>query len=154
MNLRRNIFIIITLAWVCLIFSFSLQPAEASSQMSAGVSRWILENVFPRLLARLESASQAQMDILHTLLRKCGHFSEFFMLGIWSMLTIWETKIKQKVRIGILFCMIVAAMDETIQLFINGRSGQISDVLLDSAGAATGIFFLYICRKLIHNDSI
>lgn len=30
-------------------------------------------------------------------------------------------------------------VDETIQLFVEGRSGQISDVWLDMAGIVTGI---------------
>ena len=35
--------------------------------------------------------------------------------------------------------MLVALVDETIQLSVGGRSGQISDVVLDSLGAMTGI---------------
>ncbi len=45
--------------------------------------------------------------------------------------------------------MLVAAMDETIQLFVSGRSGQITDVLLDSVGALVGIAIVLIIRKLI-----
>ena len=32
----------------------------------------------------------------------------------------------------------VASVDETIQLSVPGRTGQLSDVLLDTAGAVTG----------------
>lgn len=39
--------------------------------------------------------------------------------------------------------------DETIQLFVEGRSGQISDVWLDLAGALTGTMLYLTLRKLI-----
>ena len=35
-----------------------------------------------------------------------------------------------------------AATDEFHQLFVPGRSGQISDVILDSAGAALGVLLM------------
>ena len=37
---------------------------------------------------------------------------------------------------------VYAATDEFHQLFIPGRSGQVSDVLLDSAGALAGVLIL------------
>ena len=39
--------------------------------------------------------------------------------------------------------------DEVHQLFVPGRSGQISDVILDSAGALAGVLVLSVVRKLI-----
>ena len=35
-----------------------------------------------------------------------------------------------------------AATDEFHQLFVPGRSGQVSDVILDSAGAAIGVLIM------------
>ena len=35
--------------------------------------------------------------------------------------------------------LFVAFVDETIQLFVEGRSGQVSDIWIDIAGAALGI---------------
>ena len=61
--------------------------------------------------------------------------------GIWLILT------------GSIFCFGFAAFDEMHQLFVNGRSGQIKDVILDSSGALTGIISVrilgYIFRKCI-----
>lgn len=42
----------------------------------------------------------------------------------------------------------IASMDEMIQLFVDGRSGQISDVALDSIGALTGILLILGLRFL------
>ncbi|MFR8452443.1 MAG: VanZ family protein [Oscillospiraceae bacterium] len=44
-----------------------------------------------------------------------------------------------------------ALCDETIQLFVPGRSGQIADVWLDTAGYLTGalltLLIFRLCRK-------
>ena len=42
-----------------------------------------------------------------------------------------------------------AATDEVHQLFVPGRSGQVSDVLLDSAGAIAGLALLGGIRFLV-----
>nr|MCR4673483.1 VanZ family protein [Lachnospiraceae bacterium] len=58
-------------------------------------------------------------------------------------------KHKSTVRILIpwLLCAIYAASDELHQTFVQGRSGQVSDVCLDSIGALVGVviglFILY-----------
>ena len=43
---------------------------------------------------------------------------------------------------------IVSLLDETIQLFTEGRSGQISDVWLDMAGALTGTVLYLAARRI------
>ena len=45
----------------------------------------------------------------------------------------------------------IAAMDETLQLFVDGRSGQFSDVLIDSMGALMGIVLLVGLKKFCDN---
>ena len=136
---NRIISVIITLLWAGVIFSFSLQPAETSSEISMGVGRWILEHLLPGLMQRFDSMPQVQLDFWHTLLRKAGHFSEFFVLGVLSMFAARQMRFERKKIIAFMFCVLVAAMDETIQLFVSGRSGQVSDVMLDSVGALVGI---------------
>lgn len=146
---NRIISVIITLLWVGVIFSFSLQPAETSSEISAGVGRWILEHLLPGLMQRFDSMPQAQLDFWHTLLRKAGHFSEFFLLGVLSLFTARQMKFRRREMIGFLFCVFVASMDETIQLFVSGRSGQVSDVMLDSVGALVGIMSALLVKHFV-----
>ena len=44
-----------------------------------------------------------------------------------------------------------AASDEIHQLFVPGRSGQLRDVLLDSAGVAAGILLAWAVGLLYQN---
>ena len=139
---------IITLLWVAVIFSFSLQPATTSSEVSRGVGEWLVETFAPFLSERLEAMPVEQLEFLHTLLRKAGHFSEFFVLGVLAILSALQTKVRYRLLSALSFCALVAAVDETIQLFVSGRSGQVTDVVLDSVGALCGIVVFVCVRKI------
>jgi len=139
---KRTIYAGITLIWVGIIFSFSLQPADASSELSSGLGKWLLETFLPWI-------SGEMYDFFHFILRKAAHFTEYMILGVLSMLTMLQTDLKRKKMPGFLFGVIVAAIDETMQLFVEGRSGQATDVVLDSAGVLTGIFIIYLWKTIL-----
>ena len=145
---KRTIYLLLTLLWVAVIFSFSLQPATTSSEVSRGVGEWLVETFVPFLSERLEAMPVEQLEFLHTLLRKAGHFSEFFVLGVLAMLSVLQTKVRYRLLSALSFCALVAAVDETIQLFVSGRSGQVTDVVLDSVGALCGIVVFVRVRKI------
>ena len=129
-------------------FFLSLQPATTSSEVSRGVGEWLVETFAPFLSERLEAMPVEQLEFLHTLLRKAGHFSEFFVLGVLAMLSVLQTKLRYRRLSALFFCVLVAAVDETIQLFVSGRSGQVTDVVLDSVGALCGIVVFVCVRKI------
>ena len=144
-----KIYITLTIVWTIIIFSFSLQPADTSSQVSSGFGRWLIEVFAPNFIDEFESMSEEQLAYIHFLLRKCAHFTEYFILGALVLLSQRHTEIRRKVFNGLVICMLVASVDETIQLFVSGRSGQISDVLLDTAGAAVGSLVVRRISRLL-----
>ncbi len=145
MKTKRIVFTIITLLWVAVIFSFSLQPAEVSSDISSSFGRKLLELFLPGLFERLELMPQEQLELWHLILRKCAHFAEYLILGVLSSVTLLQMKLRYRGIAGIGFCIAVAAIDETIQLFVDGRAGRPVDVLLDGAGASVGIVLIILC---------
>lgn len=142
-----KIYITLTIVWTIIIFSFSLQPADTSSQVSSGFGRWLIEVFAPNFIDEFESMSEEQLAYIHFLLRKCAHFTEYFILGALVLLSQCHAGIRRKIFTGLVICMLVASVDETIQLFVSGRSGQISDVLLDTAGAAVGSLVVRRIRR-------
>ena len=58
-------------------------------------------------------------------------------------------KIRRELLIPWGIAALYAATDEFHQLFVPGRSGQISDVILDSAGALAGLLILALVRKIM-----
>lgn len=134
---------IMTLLWVVVIFSFSLQPGEMSGDMSDSILQKILG-----LFVQIGKVSIEQMELLHTVLRKCAHFTEFMILGVFSGLTMMQTKCKRCLLIALCFCLVIAIMDETLQLFVDGRAGRVFDVMIDTAGSAVVLTFFHF---LIYN---
>lgn len=84
-------------------------------------------------------------DCWHTLVRKLAHMTEFALLG-----TFWTAALplsgaggcsteKDRACRVLLTCVLIALVDETIQLFVPGRSSQVTDVWIDALGAAIGL---------------
>ncbi len=51
--------------------------------------------------------------------------------------------------LAILAAALYAASDETHQLFVAGRSGRVTDVMIDSAGAILGVLIFAGVEKCI-----
>lgn len=81
--------------------------------------------------------------------RKTAHFTEYAILGFLltgaaSLSIGWKSFLYPGIT-GVLY----AASDEFHQLFVPGRSGQISDVLLDSAGVCFGVLLGMLFWRLL-----
>lgn len=139
MKNKRVIFLILTFIWSAVIFSFSLQPGEVSGDLSGSVLEKLLGFFMPGVLENPE-----QLELFHIILRKCAHFTEFMILGVLCSIALNCMKVGYKGVVGLGYCLFIASLDETLQLFVNGRAGRVQDVLIDSAGALTGILIVVI----------
>ena len=137
-------FTLLSIVWILVIFSFSLQNGEESGALSGGIVAWIVGLFFPEDFTHIE--------LVHFLVRKAAHFTEYFILGVLLSLTVREAKWKKVLLAPWVLGTLVASCDETIQLFSDGRAGQVTDVMLDSSGVFTGCMILtlvvaYLDRK-------
>ena len=132
---------------MCLIFMFSSQDADESSQLSYQVGVKVL-TIANDTLDRGWTTKQIQhlSSIGQHYIRKTAHFTEYFLLavsvafplyvygvrGVWLMLSA-----------GI-FCVGFAFLDEYHQSFVAGRTPQKLDVFIDSCGIFVGIIITRI----------
>ena len=151
---RIRIWLIITFSWTCIIWSFSLQPANVSAEISGGFGSWIVETILPGILEGIEEISVQDRELWHTILRKCAHFAEYCVLGILWSITLMLMNCLYKVRTAVGICLLTALVDETIQRFIPGRAGRLLDVLLDSTGAACGILIIWLIYCLCKHGKL
>ena len=83
-------------------------------------------------------------------IRKAAHMTEYAILGWLAFAFSGTFEKRQKVHyiaaLGFAFCY--ASTDEFHQLFIPGRSGQFTDVCIDTAGAVIGLLLLAILLKI------
>ena len=94
--------------------------------------------------------SAESIEAWHHVVRKGAHFAEYAVLGMTVVYAFGERlkKAKKIIPVALGICAFYAATDEFHQYFVANRVGSVSDVLLDSAGALTGIvIFLLITRR-------
>lgn len=82
-------------------------------------------------------------------IRKGAHFLVFFLLGFsfYSAISRKKGASYKKIFYSFLFVVVCAIFDEIHQYFNGGRTALVEDVILDSVGGLTGIFFAYISNK-------
>ncbi len=133
---------VLLLALYMLIFGFSAQDGEQSGSLSRMISE--------KCAALFQSLSGAHWteDFLRNLaeyfehpIRKLAHFTEYACMGIllyvlWSQ---WIDRGRKLYPLIVLWVFCSAALDEIHQLFVPGRWGSFTDVLLDTCGGAFGM---------------
>ena len=139
--LYRTVTTALTVAMMFLIFSFSTEPAEKSDRTSWFVSRKIIRVLYPDIRKKTGEERIAIYNTVQHTVRKAAHFTEYMILGLLIRLCLesWFGTRRWSIPGAWLIGTLYAGTDELHQLLIDGRSGQWSDVLLDSAGVLTGV---------------
>jgi VanZ family protein len=131
--------------WSMFIFFNSLMPASVSASQS-GVIRDLIYPVFTNM------GIKVNLNSLEFFIRKLAHFSIFFIFSVlWFSYFSLLMPRKKTIQLVLVLGFIQAVTDETIQRFVDGRSGELRDVLIDYLGVLSGIvFFLGVSRLLSH----
>lgn len=146
---KNRIFFIImtvlTVLFISFIFIHSSKNADISTDESLATMGF-----FQSIL----NALGIPVSLTDYIIRKTAHFGEFGLLGVLVSLTFYsyDKQIKNLFKriLSVFFiCLTTAITDETIQLFVPGRSGQVTDILLDFSGSFTGVIGIYIILYLI-----
>ncbi len=127
------------------IWGNSMVPAAQSSEFS---------NAIRDLLTGFADIGLAEESGTR-LLRKAAHFLEFMLLGInlfWLFLLL-EQKWCHRFCMPLLFGSLSAVMDETIQIFVDGRSASIADVWIDIGGLTAGMMLLFLGYSIYDHAS-
>lgn len=132
--------LILTLLWMIIIFLFSSQPADESTQMSGFVKTIVLKALHTMLNGNVpDMFLQNNFDYI---IRKLGHATEYLILGILTAASARRIVSGKAIVIALGICILYAASDEFHQIFVSGRGPMVSDVLLDSFSAAFGILLI------------
>ncbi|MBR3473862.1 MAG: VanZ family protein [Oscillospiraceae bacterium] len=146
--------LLFVLAVMTMIFCFSSQKAEASNRTSGGIVSLMLSILFPGFESMEPERQRLIADWTARIIRKTAHFTEYALLGTSLYLHVLAWMARREIRrprlLSLLIGALYAASDELHQTFVSGRSGEVLDVLLDSAGVLFGIFLLWWILHLIH----
>ena len=141
----RVIFTLALIGCIVFIFSNSLQIADVSEGASGRVLG-ILQGIL-RHLGLPGAADRLTMHIV----RKLAHFCEYLLEGFLLMLClrVYTRHFFKHVSWPVLGGLLTALTDETIQLFVPGRSGQVTDIWIDFSGVMTGLLVGLILLGLV-----
>lgn len=147
--MKRNIFTLMVLLWMGIIFWFSAQPADQSERMSLSVGHvagLLFVDGYEDWPQERQEAFEEEID--HRV-RKAAHFTEYAILGL-LLTAMYRAYGHEGERLFLLAAgtgSLYAATDEFHQLFVQGRSCQITDWMIDTCGVAAGGAVMYlICR--------
>ena len=128
---------------VCLIWGNSLVPGDDSGSLSMAIME--------ALQGLLAGMGLPYEWVTNFLVRKTAHFTEYLALGLIGM----QAFKPHHAPVRLLPCLLTAlalvavpCCDETIQLFVQDRSGQATDVLIDCCGAAAGAALTVLISRL------
>lgn len=131
-----------------MMIGFSGMGGEASSGLSLKVTEGIVEVIeVVDIFDFISISKETQTEMLHPIVRKVAHVTEYFILCILFILPLGYTFPglgRKRILVAILLCFIFACSDEWHQTFSGGREGKVTDVLIDLIGIclASVVFFI------------
>lgn len=131
---RQIIFAVLSIICMIIIFRFSADNAEESTEKS---------DFFVNIL---ESLPIALRNNLSFIIRKTAHFSIYALLGF----LISGIFFKKEIFYTLSVCFLYACTDEIHQYFVAGRSCRFQDVMIDTAGSFFGILIFILIMKLLN----
>lgn len=131
---------VLLFAWMLVIFLLSSEPAGVSS----GRSDLVVSAISGSLHLALSQ------EVMTFLVRKSAHIVAYFVLGILIFNIVKDFRLnraKLAIAISTAVAFLYAVSDEFHQLFVQGRSCELRDVMIDTVAATIGICLYYlICR--------
>ena len=125
--------------WAALIFVFSSSLFSGSNTSS--VLRPLVLWVYP-------SISDAGLALVHGVVRKASHFTEYAVLAL-LVARAFRTSSKEFLRkhwfaVSLVFVALYALSDEFHQSFVASRTASIYDCVIDTAGGLTALIVVRI----------
>ena len=130
------------LVWMFVIF---LASADVNSGMH---SSWIIEPICHWLFPNI---TFEQLNTVHHFARKAAHMTEYALLALLLLRALSHKRgdVREWIFSAWLLATVYAATDEFHQSFVPGRGPSVTDVMIDSVGAALGLLicFLFLDAK-------
>lgn len=124
--------------WLALIFYFSTDTFSSSntSQVVGPVLDWLIGGI-----------TSDRMELIHAVLRKLGHWSEYLVLAVLLLRALRDGRSDRKMHdtaLSIVFVFFYATGDEFHQSFVPSRTASPGDVLIDLFGGICGILWMLL----------
>lgn len=119
--------------WPAILCAVVISSLSTETFTSENTSRVII----PVLRWFLPHATLETLSLIHHVIRKSGHFTEYFVLSLLLLHALRAGTHDFSLRWALIAILIVAgyaSLDEFHQSFVPGRTAAVTDVLLDTCG--------------------
>ena len=150
-NVKSLIYAIISVILMIIIYMFSSQNGNSSSELSSSFSSIVYSSIeFFANYLNLNINNISSVGF-HTFIRKLAHFSIFLALGFsyYGFFSSLKSTKRIAVYLALTASLVYAISDEFHQLFVPSRGPSVTDVCIDFAGSIVGVFICYIFYRLI-----
>ena len=121
-------------AWYGVIFALSAQTGDESGKLSGAIvdqsiswlGKW----------GEIFHWNWEAVQLLSFLIRKAAHMGIYFILAALVLYGVQRIGCGKAAAWTGLACALLAALDEVHQIFVPGRDGKVTDVLIDLGGVA------------------
>ncbi|NMC27768.1 MAG: VanZ family protein [Syntrophomonadaceae bacterium] len=148
-NLPKIVRWVFVIIWMTLIFCLSAQPADESDALSGQTIRMVAKLVMPGFADLPQIQQENIVSSWQHTARKTAHGLAYFVLGSLCMAAMLQHELQMMpsaiIALGI--SIAYAVSDEVHQLFVVGRSSQLSDMGIDACGALMGILLVFILHR-------
>src|SRR5690242_5480451 len=125
-----------TIVWLIILFVFSTSVFSAANTSTI---------IVPVLHWLLPGASEPSIAMLHDLIRKLAHFTNYGIL-FWILI---RGPMAGRPYTALILCVCYAFFDEGHQVFVAGRTASLYDVAIDSSGALFSRFVNAAAAELV-----
>lgn len=146
--MKKFVLTTLTALWMGVIFWFSSKPALESSSMSNNIIDNTIIKICQIVNDDLNDKQIANIrKIVSRPVRKLGHFIVYFILGLLVVSMLKSYGIKNIIIVASIICFIYAFSDEIHQLFVDGRSCEMLDVILDTFSSMFSMMLIEINNR-------
>lgn len=137
MTVKRTMLWVVMLAWMVVIFWFS----SAGHVQSSGQSTEVMNAI-----SRVTGVALPEIIV-----RKTAHVANYTVLGVLVHLLLRDYKLRARtiLWLGTVIVCVYAATDELHQLMVPGRTGQVTDVLLDTTAGLVAITVTVVLQRML-----
>jgi VanZ family protein len=137
-------------AWLPVVLGIGVIMLESTEWFGADNTSDPLRNLYQAIFGHV---THAQWEVIHTIIRKSGHFLGYGFIGLAWLRAWWMTlpysRFLPDALLALLSTAAMASADEFHQSFLPNRTSSVWDVLIDCCGAITLQILVYVFMRLV-----
>lgn len=148
-DVLKALYCFLSLLTMAVIFWFSSQNGEQSGGQSNALSEFFLKILKPNFENLNENEKQQLLNTTSQITRTIAHFGIYLILALFvtAFTNTYNIKRKKVIIYSLIFCLIYSVSDEIHQIYVDGRTFQIIDIIIDNIGNLTGAFLFFVIKR-------